>query len=110
LSTEGQNISVLIITNHYPDGWGGGSVASRGFINAFADNYHDCTLIFPDNDADIRPLLHSRIKMLPCRDSRPRWLKGFGVYFGKLHRFSKITRKYLAQSKPDMVVFDSSIV
>jgi glycosyltransferase involved in cell wall biosynthesis len=110
MSIEGQNISVLIITNHYPDRWGGGSIASRGFINAFAENYHDCTLIYPDNGADIKPFLHTRIKTLPCRDLRPKWLKGLGVYFGKLHRFSKITRKYLAQCKPDLVVFDTSIV
>jgi glycosyltransferase involved in cell wall biosynthesis len=105
-----RNMRVLIITNHYLNGNGGGPVATSGFVNAFATNYSDCLLIYPDSGAGIKHLVHPNLKTIPCKDFRPKWLKGLGIYFGRLHRFSRMTRIQIGKYKPDIVVFDTSIV
>jgi glycosyltransferase involved in cell wall biosynthesis len=101
---------ILLITNHYLDGRGGGTVGSRGFINAFASFYNDCLLIYPDNGHDISRFVKPGLKIFGCRDNRPKWFKGIGIYFGVLHRFRTITKKVISEYAPDMVVFDSSTV
>jgi hypothetical protein len=103
-------MKVLIITNHYLDGRGGGTIGSGGFINAFASIYSECLLIYPDNGHDISNFLHPGLKAIGCRDNRPKWLKGAGIYFGKLHRFGSITKKTITEYKPELVVFDTSTV
>lgn len=101
---------VLIITNHYLDGRGGGTTGSRGFINAFAAIYPDCLLIYPDNGHDVSKLIIPGLNAIGCPDKRPSWLKGAGIYFGRLHRFTALAKKTINSYKPDIVVFDTSTV
>jgi glycosyltransferase involved in cell wall biosynthesis len=103
-------MSVLIITNKYLDGKTGGSVASLGFINAFPLLYSDCYLIYPVNGEQSSPRINPGLKRIPCNDNRKKWEKGVGVYFGRIHRFSKLARKTIIEMKPKIVVFDTSIV
>jgi glycosyltransferase involved in cell wall biosynthesis len=101
---------ILIITNHYLSGNSGGSVASLGFVNLFPEIYNDCALIFPDNGEVVDSNLHPGIKKIPCPDKRQKWLKGIEVYFGVLHRFRSLSLKNIAEFRPGMIVFDTSIV
>jgi glycosyltransferase involved in cell wall biosynthesis len=101
---------VLIITNHYLNIKTGGSLASLSLINRFGSLFPDCTLIFPDNGKPLSQLLMPGIKILPCGDSRPDFVKGLGIYLGKIHRFGKKAREYIQKLKPDIIVFDTSIV
>lgn len=103
-------MKVLIITNHPIEKKQGGCMASRAFINAFSAIFSDCTLIFPDTGRKIDHLVHPALKKIPCIDKRPRWIKGIGIYFGQLHRFRPIVRKWLLNNKPDLVIFDTVIV
>jgi glycosyltransferase involved in cell wall biosynthesis len=103
-------MKILIITNHYLDGGGGGTVGSRGFINAFASIYPNCLLIYPDNGHDISKIIRPGLKSIGCSDNRPRWLKGIGIYFGKLHRFGSLAKRIISDYKPEVVVFDTSTV
>jgi glycosyltransferase involved in cell wall biosynthesis len=109
---------VLIITNHPIDRKEGGCIASRAYINAFSNIFKDCMLIYPANGNgngngncnEISHLVNPWLKTVPCKDQRPKWIKGLGVYIGKLHRFKRTTKKWLKLYKPDIVVFDSAIV
>lgn len=101
---------VLIITNHYLNNLAGGTIASLAYINAFSSIFPDCTLIYPDKETDVRNLLLPSLQMIPCKDNRSGWRKGFGIYCGKIHRFGKASGKAFISLKPDLVVFDTSIV
>ena len=101
---------VLIITNHYLDNLAGGTIASLAYINAFASLYPDCSLIYPDNGNVVSHLLLPSIKTFPCVDIRSRIQKGFEIYFGKIHRFGKCSSNAFLSLRPDIVVFDTSIV
>ncbi len=103
-------MSVLIITNNYLDGKTGGSVASLGFINAFPSLFSDCYLIYPVNGEQTIREIHPGLKRIPCIDNRKKWEKGAGVFFGKIHRFSRLSREMISEIKPEIMVFDTSIV
>lgn len=103
-------MKVLIITNHYLDNKAGGTFASLAYINAFASLYQDCTVIYPSRGTNVSHLLLPGVKTIPCLDNRLKWQKGAEIYLGKLHRFGKVAIAALKEIKPDIVVFDTSIV
>jgi hypothetical protein len=104
------NKRILIITNHYPDMTGGGSLASRTIINSFASLFRYSTLIYPDNGKPVGHLFLPGIKTIPNNDPRPKWFKGLEVYTGRLHRFERCVVAEIKSNKPDILIFDTSIV
>ena len=102
--------SVLIITNHYLDNKAGGTFASLGYIKAFASLFNDCTLVYPDNGTNVMHLLPPGVKTIPVADTRSKWRKGLGIYYGILHRFTRRASAIMLINKPDIIVFDTSIV
>ena len=55
-------------------------------------------------------MLIPSIKKVPCDDKRATWVKGAGIYFGKIHRFRKLVMNIFLTQKPDIVIYDTSIV
>jgi glycosyltransferase involved in cell wall biosynthesis len=102
--------SALIVTFHRLDQQIGGPIASRRIINMFADIIPECHLIYPDSGLIESSLLRDHIQLLPCPDNRPKWVKGIEVYRGIIHRFHQSTIDFINRNKPDIVVFDTTVV
>jgi len=103
---------ILFITYHYLNGQGGGVYASRAFINAFAENSENFTLIYPDNGIDISNYFDSKIVFKGINDKRSKLNKGIDVLFWKLHRYGKNTLNWITDNKDkfDIIVFDTSVI
>jgi len=101
---------ILFITHHYLDGFGGGSFASKAFVNAFAEIFHDVTLLFPIKDQDRSTDLNDRIRKIPVTYNIPKWAKFFHLLSGKTHRYYKVFQKIIIKETFDYVVFDNSCV
>lgn len=104
------NKNVLIITYHYLDKHGGGSLGSRAYINAFAQIFPNSTLIYPESEIEISSFFPVNLKLIPCSDLRSKFQKGLDIYKGNLHRFKNFASNYINENKPDIVIFDHSII
>lgn len=102
-------MKILIITPHYIEQTSGGSLGSRAYIGAFANLFHNCTLIYPDKGNNIEKYLPPNVKLIPCKDTRTKIQKGIDVYKGILTRFPKFATDYIRNNKFDIIVFDHSI-
>lgn len=101
---------ILFVTHHYLDGFGGGSFASKAFVNAFAEIFHDVTLLFPIKDQDRSTDLNDRIRKIPVTYNIPKWKKFFHLLSGKTHRYYKAFQEIITKETFDYVVFDNSCV
>lgn len=104
-------MNTLFITHHYLSSNGGGSFASRAYINAFAELSSEMTLLYPVKDGeDLFEGINPKIKSIPVAYNIPKWKKLYHLLTGKVHRFFKVARTILNQDSFDIVVFDTSVV
>lgn len=103
-------MKILFITHHYLDGFGGGSFASKAFVNAFTELYQDVTLLFPIKDQDRSTDLNSCIRKIPVTYNLPKWKKFFHLLTGKTHRYYKVFQEIMSKESFDYIVFDNSCV
>lgn len=103
-------MKILFITHHYLDGFGGGTFASKAFVNAFAELYNDVTLLFPIKDQDRSTDLNSCIRKIPVTYNIPKWKKIFHLLSGKTHRYYKVFQEIITTETFDYIVFDNSCV
>lgn len=105
------NNKILFVTLHYLDGIGGGTFATRAYINAFTELFNgNLTLLYPASLNHGIEGINSRVKSIPIYDNAPRWIKGIKLLVGNVHRFSRIIKEILETEKFDIVVFDNSRV
>lgn len=105
------NLNVLFITSSYLSGNEGGIYASRTHINLFANIAESMTLLYPyKKNKEPEYICKNNIEMIPVEDNRSILRKGLDFYFGKLHRFSEIAKKYIDSNRYNLIVFDSSVV
>lgn len=101
----------LFITHHYLSGNGGGSFASRAFINAFAEISDHMTLMYPVREGeDLFEGINPEIETIPIAYKEPKWKKMCHLLSGKVHRFLKPASEISGKSHFDLVVFDTSVV
>lgn len=98
---------VLFITNHFVDGNGGGSFASRAYANAFSEIAEQCIVLHPTKGEDIRHIIPNGIT-LGIKNDKPAILKFFDIYRGSIHRYTEIAPRLTKLFNPDIVVFDNS--
>ena len=99
----------LFITHHYLSSPGGGTFASRAYINAFAELSDEMTLLYPVKEGeDTFEGIHPKIQGCPVAYNASRWQKGLNILKGKVHRYGDIAHDYLASGHFDVVVFDNS--
>lgn len=104
-------MKILFITHHYLSSNYGGSFASRAYINAFAENADEMTLLYPVKDGeDLFPEINKKIKTIPVKYDLPKWRKLVDLLCGRIHRYFSIAREMLKEEKFDVVVFDTSLV
>lgn len=103
-------MKILIITHHYLSGFGGGTFATRAFINAFSEIFQNTTLLFPGKSIDERIPLKNNVTQIPVTYNIPKWKKLFHLCIGKTHRFYTKFKEIIEQQKYDYVIFDNSCV
>jgi len=101
-------MKVLFITNNLLDGNGGGSFASRSFVNAFSEVADTCLLVYPDKGKNIRPYIDHRI-ILHSIEDKNKLTRFIDIYRGKINRYEHAVIPILATFKPDLIVFDGSL-
>lgn len=103
-------MKILIITHHYLNGVGGGSFASKAFINAFSTIFKDVTLLYPVKNVNDKIEINENIKKIPVTYNIPKYKKIINLCIGKTHRYYNIFNKTIKQTKYDYVIFDNSCV
>ena len=102
-------MKILFITPHFLDENGGGSFASRAFINAFSEIADSIVLLYPDRGKPIDKFIHKKCILKGISDNRSKFKKAIDIYRGRLHRFKDYMLIQNIDFKPDIVVFDNSI-
>lgn len=99
----------LFITHHYLSSPGGGTFASRAYINAFAELSDEMTLLYPVKEGEgLFEGILPKVQGCPVAYNASRWQKGLNILRGKVHRYGDIAHDYLASGHFDVVVFDNS--
>jgi len=102
-------MKTLIVTNHYINLTSGGSIGTCSSVNIFAEIVPECYLIYPESEEDPCKYINNKVSLIPCIDPFPKWVKGILVYFGRLHRFTKIVKDFLEKENIDLIVFDTCV-
>lgn len=102
-------MKVLFITYHFLDENGGGSFASRAFVNAFSEIADSCMLLYPDRGKPIKGFIHSKCIPIGIRDKRTRLEKAINLFSGRINRFTHAINYKVKNFNPDFVVFDNSL-
>lgn len=100
----------LFVTYHYLDGKGGGVLATRGYVDAFAALSEQLTLLCPAKDAMPPEGIAPTVRVIPVGYEKPQWLKFVDLLLGKIHRFFGVFDRVLASEPFDLVVFDTCYV
>lgn len=101
----------LFITHHYLSSPGGGTFASRAYINAFAELSDEMTLLYPVKEGeDTFKGINSRIRLVPVAYNLSKVVKLVRCIRGKVHRYFSTAPKYIQSGNFDTIVFDTSIV
>ena len=99
----------LFITHHYLSSPGGGTFASRAYINAFAELSDEMTLLYPIKEGEgLFEGIHPKIQCCPVTYNISKWQKALNIFRGKVHRYEDVAQDFLASGKFDIVVFDNS--
>ena len=102
-------MNILFITHHYLSSNGGGSFASRAYINAFAEIADEMTLLYPIKEGEnLFPGINKKVKTIPVEYNIPKWRKVFDLLCGRVHRYYKVAPKFIKSKDYDVVVFDNS--
>ena len=101
----------LFITHHYLSSPGGGTFASRAYINAFAELSDEMTLLYPVKEGEgLFEGINTCIKLVPVRYELPKVIKLVRILTGKVHRYFSTAPAYIQSGQFDTIVFDTSIV
>lgn len=104
-------MNTLFITHHYLSSNGGGSFASRAYINAFAQLSSHMTLLYPVKEGEnLFEGINPDIEAVPVEYNVSKLQKFVHLLFGKVHRYFQVARKFSNERSFDIVVFDTSIV
>lgn len=101
-------MKILFVTHHYLNGVGGGVFATRGYINAFAENCDEMHVLYPYKQGAEPEGILAGVKLIPVTYEIPKWRKFVHLLKGKLHRFYNVFEKEIKRISPDVVVFDNS--
>lgn len=102
-------MKILFITHHYLSSNGGGSFASRAYINSFAACVDSLTLLYPKNDKeDVFDSINKKIIKIPVTYDIPKFCKFLDLLIGRVHRYYEFVPKLLDSESYDIVVFDNS--
>ena len=102
-------MKILFITHHYLSSNGGGSFASRAYINSFAECVDSMTLLYPKNSKeDVFDSINKKIVQIPVTYDIPKVCKLLDLLIGRVHRYYEIVPKLLESESYDVVVFDNS--
>ena len=102
-------MKLLYITYHYIDGYGGGVIATKAYINAFAELSDEITLLFPVKGTPVIEGLNPKVKATPLQNDRSRFKKGWDLLTGRSNPFRLFT-DYADNKRFDTVVFDTCMV
>lgn len=83
-------MNALFITHHSLSGFGGGSFASRAYINAFSEIFTELTVLYPLKKDDYANNINQKVNLIPVTYNIPKWKKFFRLCIGKVHRYEKI--------------------
>lgn len=102
-------MKILFVTQHYLDGKGGGTFASKAYINAFARNATQMKLLYPikKDEKQLKDIDES-VSLCPVSYSKPKLCKLVDLIIGRVHRYYHIIPQLLKNEKFDVVVFDNS--
>ena len=102
-------MKILFVTQHYLDGKGGGTFASKAYINAFAKNATQMKLLYPikKDEKQLKDIEES-VSLCPVSYSKPKLCKLVDLIIGRVHRYYHIIPQLLKNEKFDVVVFDNS--
>ncbi len=101
--------NVLVVTQHYLNGVGGGIFASRAFINAFAEIFKGrVTLLCPSHKTTRPEGISPTVNIIEVEDKRPAIQKLIGVFLGVTHRYKSTFQKLIGEKFFDLIVFDNS--
>ena len=100
-------MKVLFVTHHYLDGFGGGTFASRGYVNAIARLADAVTLMCPVRGESMPECIDPSVRIIPVEDRRGRMAKLAGLLSGKVHRYFDTFPDEVRQGSYDVVVFDT---
>jgi len=104
-------MKILFITHHYLSSNGGGSFASRAYINAFAEIADEITLLYPACEGqNLFDEINPKIMAIPVTYNIPKWRKLIYSIAGCVHRYYEAANEFLTERKADIVVFDSCMV
>ena len=102
---------ILFITHHYLTSNGGGSFASRAYINAFAALSDEMTLLYPVKDGeDVFDGINPEIELVPVSNNAKTLRKAVNLLTGRVHRYGDVAPAYIRSGRFDTVVFDTSVV
>lgn len=104
-------MKLLFITHHYLSSNGGGSFASRAYINAFAEVADEMTLLYPIRKGeDLYDEIDPKIRTIPVANNKSKLQKLFDLFAGKVHRYYKVAPSIIRSGEFEYVVFDTSLV
>lgn len=102
-------MNILFITHHYLSSNGGGSFASRAYINAFAEIADEMTLLYPIKEGEnLFPEINKKVKTISVEYNILKWRKVFDLLCGRVHRYYKVAPKFIKSKDYDVIVFDNS--
>lgn len=100
---------ILYVTHHYLSDNGGGTFASRAYINAFAEIADEMTLLYPVKEGqNLFREINSNIRLVPITYSKSKYRKMFDLCIGRVHRYYRVAPKFIKSGEYDIVVFDNS--
>lgn len=102
---------IIFITRHDPTKIGGGSFATRAYLEAFNKQYPNIVSLFVADSYENGVLTYESAEIIK---TKPRSTVNaiLGLLLGKLTRFNKVIYNWLKNYKGpiDMVIFDGSII
>ena len=101
-------MKILFITYHFLDETGGGSFASRAYVNAFSEIADSCMLLYPDRGKPIIGFIHNKCIPVGIWDKRNNVTKAINLFTGKINRYMNVINSKVNVFNPDIVVFDNS--
>ena len=93
-------MKILFVTQHYLDGKGGGTFASKAYINAFARNATQMKLLYPikKDEKQLKDIDES-VSLCPVSYSKPKLCKLVDLIIGRVHRYYHIIPQLLKNEK-----------
>lgn len=101
-------MNILIVTYHNISGVGGGTFASKAFINAFSEICDKTVLLYPIKSKNEPNDLNDNVIRIPVEYNISKLKKFINLCHGKTHRYYEIFEEVIKQEHFDYVIFDNS--